>query len=82
MKKVLLLGGAEQQIVAINTAKRLGLFTILCDLLGVYEVHELLHMHLTQQLQLQHTLLKRWAYRRIPTNPWRYYVIKTCFESI
>ena len=33
MKKVLLLGGAEQQIVAINTAKRLGLFTILCDYL-------------------------------------------------
>ena len=33
MKKILLLGGSAQQIVAIDTAKRLGLFTILCDYL-------------------------------------------------
>ena len=32
-KKILLLGGSEQQIVAIETAKRLGLFTVLCDYL-------------------------------------------------
>ena len=33
MKKLLLLGGSAQQIVAIETAKRMGLFTILCDYL-------------------------------------------------
>lgn len=33
MKKVLLLGGSAQQIVAIETAKKLGYFTILCDFL-------------------------------------------------
>ena len=33
MKKILLLGGSSQQIVAIETAKRLGYFTILCDYL-------------------------------------------------
>ena len=33
MKKILLLGGSAQQIVAIKTAKRLGLYTILCDYL-------------------------------------------------
>lgn len=33
MKKILLLGGSAQQVVAIETAKRLGYFTILCDFL-------------------------------------------------
>lgn len=33
MKKILLLGGSAQQIVAIETAKRLGYETILCDYL-------------------------------------------------
>lgn len=33
MKKILLLGGSVQQIVAIETAKRLGYYTILCDFL-------------------------------------------------
>lgn len=33
MKKILLLGGSEQQIVAIRTAKKLGYFTVLCDFL-------------------------------------------------
>lgn len=33
MKKILLLGGSSQQIVAIETAKRLGLNTVLCDYL-------------------------------------------------
>ena len=33
MKKLLLLGGSAQQIVAIETAKKLGLYTILCDYL-------------------------------------------------
>ena len=32
-KKILLLGGSAQQIVAIETAKKLGLQTILCDYL-------------------------------------------------
>ena len=31
MKKILLLGGSAQQIVAIETAKRLGYFTIIAD---------------------------------------------------
>ena len=33
MKKILLLGGSAQQIVAIETAKRMGYYTILCDFL-------------------------------------------------
>ena len=33
MKKLLLLGGSAQQVVAIETAKRLGLYTVLCDYL-------------------------------------------------
>lgn len=33
MKKILLLGGSAQQIVAIETAKRLGYMTVLCDYL-------------------------------------------------
>ena len=33
MKKILLLGGSAQQVIAIETAKRLGYFTILCDYL-------------------------------------------------
>lgn len=33
MKKILLLGGGPQQIIAINTAKRLGYYTIICDYL-------------------------------------------------
>ena len=32
-KKMLLLGGSSQQVVAIETAKRLGLYTVLCDYL-------------------------------------------------
>lgn len=34
MKKILLLGGSAQQVVAIETAKKLGLFTIVCDYLS------------------------------------------------
>ena len=33
MEKILLLGGSAQQVVAIETAKRLGLYTVLCDYL-------------------------------------------------
>lgn len=33
MKKILLLGGSAQQIAAIDTAKRLGYYTVLCDFL-------------------------------------------------
>lgn len=33
MKKILLLGGSAQQIVAIETAKKLGYYTIVCDYL-------------------------------------------------
>lgn len=33
MKKILLLGGSPQQVVAIETAKKLGLYTVLCDYL-------------------------------------------------
>ena len=32
-KKILLLGGSAQQIIAIETAKRLGYTTVLCDFL-------------------------------------------------
>lgn len=34
MKKILLLGGSAQQIIAIETAKRLGYYTVLCDFLS------------------------------------------------
>ena len=34
MKKILLLGGSAQQIVAINKAKELGLYTVVCDYLS------------------------------------------------
>lgn len=33
MKKILLLGGSAQQVVAIETAKKMGYYTILCDFL-------------------------------------------------
>lgn len=33
MKKILLLGGSSQQIIAIETAKKLDLYTVLCDYL-------------------------------------------------
>lgn len=33
MKKILLLGGSAQQIVAIETAQKLGYYTVLCDFL-------------------------------------------------
>ena len=33
MKKILLLGGSAQQVVAIESAKRLGYYTVLCDYL-------------------------------------------------
>lgn len=33
MKKLLLLGGSAQQVIAIETAKKLGYYTILCDYL-------------------------------------------------
>ena len=32
-KSILLLGGSKQQVVAIDTAKRLGYRTVLCDYL-------------------------------------------------
>lgn len=34
MKKILLLGGSTQQVVAIETAKKLGYYTVLCDFLA------------------------------------------------
>lgn len=33
MKKILLLGGSAQQIIAINTAKEMGYYTVVCDYL-------------------------------------------------
>lgn len=33
MKKILMLGGSAQQIIAVETAKRLGYYTVLCDFL-------------------------------------------------
>lgn len=33
MRKLMLLGGSAQQVIAIETAKRMGLYTILCDYL-------------------------------------------------
>lgn len=33
MKKILMLGGSAQQVIAIETAKKLGYYTVLCDFL-------------------------------------------------
>lgn len=33
MKRILMLGGSPQQVIAIDTAKRLGYYTVLCDYL-------------------------------------------------
>ena len=33
-KKILLLGGSAQQVIAIKTAKELGYYTVLCDYLS------------------------------------------------
>ena len=33
MRKILLLGGSAQQVIAIETAKKMGYFTVLCDFL-------------------------------------------------
>ena len=33
MKKILLLGGSAQQVIAIETAKKIGYYTVLCDFL-------------------------------------------------
>lgn len=33
LKRLLLLGGSAQQVIAIKTAKKLGYYTILCDYL-------------------------------------------------
>lgn len=33
MKKIMLLGGSAQQVIAIETAKKLGYYTVLCDFL-------------------------------------------------
>ena len=33
MKKIFLLGGSAQQVIAIKTVKRLGYYTVLCDYL-------------------------------------------------
>ena len=35
MKKIFLLGGSAQQVIAIKTAKRLGYYTVLCDYLQI-----------------------------------------------
>ena len=44
MKKLLLLGGSPQQVIAIEKAKQLGYYTILCDYLpdnpGQYAAHK------------------------------------------
>ena len=35
--KILLLGGSTQQIIAIETAKKLGYYTVLCDYLLIIQ---------------------------------------------
>ncbi len=44
MRKILLLGGSAQQVIAIKTAQRLGYYTVLCDYLtdnpGQYEANK------------------------------------------
>lgn len=53
MKKILLLGGSAQQIVAIRTARRLGYATVLCDYLpdnpGQYEADRFFLVSTTDQ---------------------------------
>lgn len=53
MKKILLLGGSSQQVVAIETAKQLGLYTVLCDYLpdnpGQYHVDKFYQVSTTDK---------------------------------
>lgn len=52
-KKILLLGGSAQQVIAIKTAKRLGYYTVLCDFLtdnpGQYEADKFYLISTTDQ---------------------------------
>ena len=53
MKKILLLGGSAQQIVAIKTAQKHGFYTVLCDFLpdnpGQYEVDKFYLVYTTDK---------------------------------
>lgn len=52
-KKILLLGGSAQQVVAIKTAKELGYHTVLCDYLsdnpGQYAADKYYNKHIAKK---------------------------------
>ena len=61
-KKLLLLGGSAQQVVAIRTAKEMGLYTILCDYLsdnpGQYEADKYYNVSTTDIEAVYNVALK------------------------
>lgn len=56
LKKIMLLGGSEQQIVAITTAKKMGYYTILCDYLpdnpGQYHADKFYQVSTTDKMSI------------------------------
>ena len=104
-KKLLLLGGSAQQIIAIETAKRLGYATVLCDYLpdnpGQHHADKFYQISTTDKETVLAVAQKEKidgiiAYASdpaaptaayvaekmgFPTSLWRFFAIKTCFES-
>lgn len=83
MKKILLLGGSSQQVIAIETAKRLGYYTILCDYLpdnpGQYVADKFYQVSTTDkdavlQIAKQESIYGIVAYSSDPAAPTAAYV--------
>lgn len=83
MKKILLLGGSAQQVVAIKTAKRHGFYTVLCDFLtdnpGQYEADKFYLVSTTDKEMVLEVAIKEnvdgiLAYASDPAAPTAAYV--------
>ena len=83
MKKILLLGGSAQQVIAIETAKRLGYYTVLCDFLtdnpGQYHADKFYLVSTTDKAAVHEVALKEQidgvlAYASDPAAPTAAYI--------
>lgn len=83
MKKILLLGGSAQQIIAIKTAKKHGFYTVLCDFLpdnpGQYEADKFYLVSTTDKEAILEVAIKEnvdgvLAYASDPSAPTAAYV--------
>ena len=83
MKKILLLGGSAQQVIAIETAKRLGYYTVLCDFLtdnpGQYNADKFYLVSTTDKAAVHEVALKEQidgvlAYASDPAAPTAAYI--------